>query len=211
MLNLMEKLKKMTLTFGTDLIDACCRLGITPNELALYYILNSKNTAKAYKFVEEVGMFEHSEFDTLIEKSYILPVNNETSLPSEGGDFVIIDYFMDSFVTTGVLEDQIENLIAIEGEELFEQVYNSYPSHVVINNTGGKGIAKGITSWDDTKKTYLNAIKMRKELHENVLLHIEQMKEKYNGLAICNFVKYVNGRVWNVPIEDEHFDFTRDI
>lgn len=174
----------------TELI---CKHKITPTQLYILWLLYTSDNTNIEKYIKVFGGFNEQDFKDLEAKGLILHTNRNA----------------DSYIASDIVVtlEFTEELAKIDPEEAYEELFNVYPAHLLIN---GNRVPAKTLKWDEqaaTEKAYKKAISKNKFLHIRVLAAVNKWKEENNGYAKIKIDKFVAGRYWE-EIEKEDDDGT---
>ena len=151
---------------------------ITPNQLYICMMISKKLYVPLAEYIEEVGPFNITEIEQLIEKGFILSTNEGV-------------YQMENLIIMPIFEDFIET------EEFFRELYDLYPSFMDIN---GKLVPTKSVSFDEISLRYLKQIQFNKKEHEKVIKATRITKSK-NQYAPCKIDNFVYKKIWEAYYE----------
>jgi hypothetical protein len=178
----------------TELISICGKLKITPNQYVLYQLINDKDIANSYKYVEEVGKFEPEDFKVLLRKEYIMPIHDSIIIKTERDEFKITDYELDGFFATSVVEDKLGTETILDKERMFDELFDTYPSSILFSG-GQKGVAKACDK-EKLKSVYLKSINNSQEKHNEIMRKLRLFIEASNGFAKVKIENFIRGEMW---------------
>jgi hypothetical protein len=172
----------------TELI---CKHKITPTQVYILWLLYTSDNANIEKYIQVFGGFEEKDFKDLESKGLILHTNRNA------GSYIASDIV--------VTLEFAEELAKIDPDEAYEELFNVYPDHLLIN--GSRVPAKTLKHDEQqaVEKAYKKAISKSKFLHVRVLAAVNKWKEENNGYAKIKIDKFVIGRYWET-IEKEDND-----
>lgn len=160
-------------------VDILVKLGITPNQFFICWVLYNRQYELLAKYIEMNGVFKKEDIDGLVNKDLILLTKAGSY---DIGEMVVTQEFAEEMI--------------IEPEEAWEQFFNTYPNMLVVNNI--KYAAKGLSISDELAcvTKYTELLKKNKYLHIRIVNAVEKWKKDNNGYATMKIDKFLTSKHW---------------
>lgn len=161
--------------------DYLCDMGISANQFYFCWLLYTKDYKNLKKYINRFGNFEENEIKDLIDRGIVLNTNPKATAFNTESLHVGLDF---------------AEQIIIEPEEAFDELMESYPKFVVVNNN--KFPATGL-NWQDERglrEAYSKEIKKNKFLHRSIIELLKEWKEANGGYALFKIDKFITSKYW---------------
>ena len=169
--------------------ELICKYKITPNQVYILWLLYTKDWTNIQNYIDIHGSFNTQDFVELEEKSLIVNTNPE-------GRY--------STAHLCVMLEFVEERADIDPEDLWEEFFDIYPGHLVVNGTKIPAKTLKFEEEKGVKAAYIKAISKNKFLHQNILVLTNKWKEANGGYATIKIDKFVIGRYWEEISKQEN-------
>lgn len=164
--------------------DKLIQYGITAEHFFVLYLIDTRDTINLKKYMDVFGKLNSQIIIDLIEKNYILNTNPKGKTFDLGSLVVTLEY----------AEEEVKSLTE---DELFDQLLDVYPKHVIVNGTKYPTTGLSLSDMTLAKKAYIKEIGENKVLHYEVLSLIKEWKQKVGEVAPFKIDKFITSKYWN--------------
>lgn len=172
-----------------ETIDVLCKKKLTPTQYFICLLIYHKDVQGVLKYTNETdivlgdevfwrGKEEVRALDDLITRGFLLNTGVDTRDQYAIDNFIVTDKFTSGF------------LIGVE--EVFKELWETYPKHLLIDNE--EKPAKAV-DYEETENKYLRAIQFSITKHKEVISKLKAYN-KINKYASMNFRNFIGSRHW---------------
>lgn len=172
----------------TEITNNLVALGINAHQFYILQLIDTRDIDNLKKYIGTFGKFDSDDFKLLLDKGYILNVNEKAKTLDLSNLVVTLDY---------------KELAILPDEDAFEQLLDIYPKNVIVNNVKYPSTGLSIQDYQAVEKIYLKQISKSKFQHSENLRLIGKWKEDVGENAPFKIDKFVTGNYWEVLKEAE--------
>lgn len=172
----------------TEITNNLVALEINAHQFYILQLIDTRDIENLKKYIKTFGKFDTDDFKVLLDKNYIINVNEKAKTLDLNNLVVTLDY---------------KELAILPAEDAFEQLLEVYPKHVIVNNTKYPSTGLNIQDFKEVERIYLKQISKSKLLHTEILRLIGKWKDDVGENAPFKIDKFVVGSYWDALKEAE--------